>query len=224
VDERELKLNSLARYAKSSPLYVLEEHGHCEVPAGCGGVVLRWRNPQAGVPLYVWLYRDGDGTMLLDGEPLSSSRPLVSFGEHVLAFGLTVADPRYTALMFAAFYPPPADAHVDVQSSAEQDVAVSVLSAADGTWRYTEEPDGREWMLPGFDDSGWPAMVAREERRPPPDPKRDIGKYSFERLLRLGAAGIGAADNAGTIWVRRAFEVAERSPRLRPVRQDGESQ
>ena len=221
VDERELKLNSLARYAKSSPLYVLEEHGNCEVPAGCGGVVLRWRNPQAGVPLYIWMYRDGDGTVLLDGVPLSSARPLVPFGQHVLAFGLTVADPRYTALMFAAFYPPPEDAVVGVQSSAEQDVTVSVLSAADGTWRYTEEPAG-EWMRPGFDDSGWPAMVAREDRRPPPGPDRDIGKYSFDRLHRLGAAGLGAADQAGTIWVRKAFEVAERSPQLRPVRQDGD--
>jgi sulfatase modifying factor 1 len=28
---------------------VLEAHSHCEVPAGCGGVVLQWRNPSAGL-------------------------------------------------------------------------------------------------------------------------------------------------------------------------------
>jgi hypothetical protein len=226
VDERELKLNSLARYSKSSPLYVLEEHGHCEVPAGCGGVVLRWRNPRAGVPLYMWLYRDGDswvadGGVFIDGAPPLSARPLVSFGEHALAFKLTVADPRYTVLMFAAFYPPPAGAHVGVRSSAEQDVAVSVLSAADATWRYTaDEPAGDAWMHAGFDDSGWPTMTARPDRRPPQDPNRDIGRYSFERLQRLGAAGLGVRAHAGRIWVRRAFEVTERSAELRAIRSD----
>jgi hypothetical protein len=94
VDERELRLNSLARYPKSSPLFVLEEHGHCEVPAGCGGVVLRWRNPRAGVPVHMWLYHEGDGALFLDGASLPSARPVVSFGEHVLAFELAVADPR----------------------------------------------------------------------------------------------------------------------------------
>jgi hypothetical protein len=38
---KDLRLNSLSRYTKRSPEYVLEEHSHCEVPAGCGGVVLR---------------------------------------------------------------------------------------------------------------------------------------------------------------------------------------
>jgi hypothetical protein len=221
VDERELRLNSLARYAKSSPMYVLEEHGHCEVPAGCGGAVLRWRNPRAGVPVRMWLYREGDGALFLDGASLPSARPVVSFGEHVLAFELGVADPRYTVLMFAAWYPPPPGASVDVRSSAEQDVVVSVLSAADGTWRYTaRSPDGDEWMLSGFDDSRWQAMVAREDRRPPQDPKSDYGKYTFEKLGRLGAAGLGVPGGSGRIWVRRAFEVAERSPELRAVRRD----
>lgn len=37
--ERELKLNSLGRYGKGGSRLVLEEHGHCEVPVGCGGAV-----------------------------------------------------------------------------------------------------------------------------------------------------------------------------------------
>lgn len=43
-------LNSIDRFRKRPQRFVLEEHGHCEIPAGCGGVVLRWRNPQAAVP------------------------------------------------------------------------------------------------------------------------------------------------------------------------------
>jgi hypothetical protein len=169
----------------------------------------------------MWLYRQGDGAVFLDGVPLPSSRPVVSFGEHALAFELAVGDPRYTLLMFAAGYPPPAGERVDMRASTEQDVAVSVFTAADGTWRYTtSEPTGDTWMLSGFDDSRWQQMVAREERRPPQDPKTDYGKYSFERLLRLGAAGLGIPDGSGRIWVRRAFEVTERSPGLRAVSHD----
>ena len=33
---RELKLNTLGRYGKNASHLVLEEHSHCEVPAGCG--------------------------------------------------------------------------------------------------------------------------------------------------------------------------------------------
>ena len=40
----EQQLNSLSRFRKQPGRLVLEEHGHCEVPAG-GGVVLRRRNP-----------------------------------------------------------------------------------------------------------------------------------------------------------------------------------
>jgi hypothetical protein len=110
---------------------------------------------------------------------------------------------------------------VDVRSSADQDVTVSVLTAADGSWRYTaDEPGGDAWMLPGFDDSGWPAMVERPHRRPGLDPNGDFGRYSFERLQRLGAAGLGTADATGLIWVRRAFAVSQRSPELRAAGRD----
>src|SRR5262249_6025263 len=101
VDERELKLNSLARYSKTSPLFILEEHGHCEVPAGCGGVVLRWRNPQRGVPVTMWLYAGGGCRVYLDGKVTTSGRPVVPFGEHVLAFAATGVDPAYPVLTFA---------------------------------------------------------------------------------------------------------------------------
>lgn len=51
MPDRELKLNSISRFSKQSPRLVLEEHGHCEVPAGCGGVVLRWRGADDPIAL-----------------------------------------------------------------------------------------------------------------------------------------------------------------------------
>ena len=65
------KLNSLERFRKQSPRLVLEEHSHCEVPAGCGGVVLRWRNPLAGLPLLVHFYAPGKSTLYLDGREVT---------------------------------------------------------------------------------------------------------------------------------------------------------
>ena len=78
--DRDLKLNSLARYAKRSPDLILEELSQCEIPAGCGGVVLRWWNPKQGVPVTIWVHSQGGREMGLDGRPVSSGVPLVTFG------------------------------------------------------------------------------------------------------------------------------------------------
>ena len=53
----EQRLNSVDRFRKKSERLVLEEHGHCEVPAGCGGVVLRWRTePEAAALAFAETY------------------------------------------------------------------------------------------------------------------------------------------------------------------------
>ena len=49
----EQQLNSLERFRKRSPRLLLEQYDSCEVPAGCGGVVLRWRDPHAARPVVV---------------------------------------------------------------------------------------------------------------------------------------------------------------------------
>jgi len=78
MSDRELKLNSLSRYQKNSPQFILEAHGHCEVPAGCGGVVLRWWNPSQGVPVQMWVYTPGECAFYLDGKPAESGCPKAS--------------------------------------------------------------------------------------------------------------------------------------------------
>jgi len=61
-------LNSLGRFRKQPGRLVLEEHSHCEVPTGCGGVVLRWRNPHAVLPVTMHLYTPVRATLLVDGK------------------------------------------------------------------------------------------------------------------------------------------------------------
>src|SRR3954468_8478318 len=84
--DRDLELNSIDRYVKASPRFVLEEHSHCEVPAGCGGVVLRWSNPALAVPvrLEVWTSEGaGRRTVRIDGVMPSTSRPQIPPGRRV---------------------------------------------------------------------------------------------------------------------------------------------
>ena len=67
-------LNSIDRFRKRPERIVLEEHGHCEIPAGCGGVVLRWRNPQTAVPVTIHLYTPAKIACFIDGAPLQTGR------------------------------------------------------------------------------------------------------------------------------------------------------
>jgi hypothetical protein len=201
VADRDLKLNSLSRYSKESPLLILEEHGHCEVPAGCGGVVLRWRDPRAGVPLIMRMYAEGECTVLLDGRSPPAARSIVPFGEHVLGFVVSGFDPAYLVLMFTAADEPPT-------RSSQTAGQFLLATAADGTWRYTvDRPDDEGWLHPGFDDGDWPELEARPDRRPPDDPDRDYARYRIDRLAEAGAVGLGVALDAPRVWIRREFTI-----------------
>src|SRR5215469_14329438 len=184
--ERDLKLNSLGRYGKNNSRLVLEEHSHCEVPAGCGGVVLRWRNPNSGLP-FILHYFGSKGTILLDGKPLTSARPLMSFGEHVLSFAVTDIVPGSVVLGFAGIHDETQYGFPRVSQPSGR--KISILSVADGSWKYvTNEPADEAWRLPGFDDSLWRVMTACE---PPSLDKHDMQKYRLEKILKLGAGCLG---------------------------------
>jgi hypothetical protein len=205
--DRDLKLNSLSRYSKESPLLILEEHGHCEIPAGCGGVVLRWRDPREGVPLVMRMYAEGECTVLLDGQAPPAARTVVPYGDHVLGFVVSGFDPAYLVLLFRLANDPPS------RRVSRPDAPFQVATAADGTWRYTVDgPTDDAWTRPGFDDSGWAGLVHRPDRRPPDDPGRDLGAYRVDRLTRDGAVGLGLPGGAGeatppTVWIRRAVTI-----------------
>jgi hypothetical protein len=110
--------------------------------------------------------------------------------------------------MFAAVYQPDSGAHVRVRPA--QQGEASVLSAADGTWRYSfQQPEDDGWMGRGFDDTSWPPMIRQDARRPPPDPGRDPDEYHIERLARLGAVGLGVRGTGTRVWVRKPFSIPE---------------
>jgi len=151
---KDLRLNSIARYQKQSPEYVLEEHSHCEVPAGCGGMVLRWRNPHLAVPIAMRVYTTGAASFFLDGALTTSSRPLAPYGEHTLCWTIEDFDPTAAILLFAGVCDT-AEVNLLVTPPAAGD-GDPILTAADGSWRYTYTPPADDlWMQPTYDDSTW---------------------------------------------------------------------
>jgi len=203
VSDEDLRLNSLSRYSKQSAEYTLEVYSHCEVPAGCGGVVLRWRNPRLSIPLEIWAYTPGEAQLFLDGSVLASARPLVPYGDHVLAWTIMGFDPDGIVLACSATYNEtlrPVFVHVTPPTGQ----TVSILSAPDGTWRYTAAPPPGTWMRPDFDDSTWQTMMARpvseEERKK---------NYRLNHVCGLGAQPLGVVASGHAVWIRRRFTLTD---------------
>src|SRR5690348_5265123 len=98
----EQRLNSIDRFRKQSDRLVLEAHGHCEVPAGCGGVILRWRNPNALQSAVLSFYAPVRADLFLDGQPPGRGRVDLTVGRHVLAVALENVNLSAGLLLFAA--------------------------------------------------------------------------------------------------------------------------
>ncbi|QPC83696.1 hypothetical protein G4Y79_04755 [Phototrophicus methaneseepsis] len=204
MPNRDLKLNALSRFSKSSPRLVLEEYSHCEVPAGCGGVVLRWR--RAEEPFTMWLRQNTSArtmVMTLDGENiLWMTRLSVNWGHHLFAMSFEEVDLSHGFLLFSARLD---DQFIRIlQPEGEPEV----LSKPDGKWKYTlDEPASEEWQSPDFDDSSWAPMVAKTL------PSKgfhghDISDFC-QRIRDIGAEdlGIDADTDASRVWIRRAFTI-----------------
>ena len=202
MSDRDLKLNGLSRYAKQSPHLVLEEYGHCEVPAGCGGVVLRWRNPDQPIPIVVRFFSsngkldyqgfDGDDTHF-------RSKRLVSYGAHALTLILRDVDPKFAMVLLAA--------KLDEQYTRilQPQGDTTILSLPDGTWKYTlVAPEGDAWQLPDFDDRDWLPMVEKPINSHSKQYGGDI-RFWTQDILDQGAKPLGIDTRTSLMRQMRAM-------------------
>jgi hypothetical protein len=200
ADERDLKLNSLDRYRKQSPRLVLEEHSHCEVPAGCGGVVLRWNNPDRALPVrFRWLKPKGS-ELWIDGAVPDSSSPLLARGNHVLALKIKATRGQSLFVLTAAYD----ESDFGRQVSRKLGFTWRMASKADGTWlATTAAPTGDLWKDDPFDDSTWQPLVevpwALDEKK--------SGAWELKEMTSNGAAGLGLPGAGGMVWVRKRFRI-----------------
>ena len=175
-DKPDLRLNDLERFRKTSSRLALEAHSHCEVPAGCGGVVLRWTRPGAplGVSFSKYFTQSVDD-LCLDGKKLGEQREQVTPGTHAVSFTIDVPGEEGFVLMTMRLEP-------ELVNARQQKAA----SKPDGTWRATlVGPSGDAWRLPDFDDSAYTPLVEREV--PAPDGNK---KFMWE-WLKKEATGLG---------------------------------
>jgi hypothetical protein len=205
----DLNLNSLSRFSKKSTRLILEEYSHCEVPAGCGGVVLRWRKAGEPIPFTMrTLFASKQANIFLDGEIITRHvRPDVMFGQHVLGFHLEGIVPDDGIIMFKAEI---SEQFRDIMSF-EGDFPIR--TKADDRWKYLFASSADEnWKQLDFDDSNWTPLKRKEM-----DPTRPHG-YNLARFIENleneGIAPLGTQEEGETerpIWIRYVFSIEEAS-------------
>lgn len=205
MSKDELKLNTLERFVKHSTSLVLEEHGSCEVPAGCGGVVLHWRDPSAGLPLQQIVVGSFTGAELwVDGTPLHTQRTSLSFGHHQLAIKLTsVVAPWWFVCSTT----------VDIPTLDDEDSSSPALSSADdGSWRVTATAPTDDWTSlqydDGYDDGGWEAL---REAPPLAEEIDERERWRYTSFVKRGNVAL-ALPHAETLWVRKQLIIEPLEP------------
>jgi hypothetical protein len=231
-------LNALDRFRKRPGRLVLEAYSHCEVPAGCGGLVLRWRDPRAALPLNVYLYTPVQAACFLDGAELRAARVDLAIGHHTLAFALPDVDLSAALFMFAAVHTPRLPHGAPPPDVVEE--SIKILSQGDGTWKFTLAPPADDaWKTRPFEDADWPALAQV------PAPELDHNRpfyWQYARCADLGASCLGLPEppqddeqeqpvswwrrllgrrnalagegTGGPIWIRKVFEIP--APQERP--------
>lgn len=200
-----LRLNSVDRFTKRSPRLLLEEHSHCEVPAGCGGVVLRWVNPTAGLPILIDFYHPGPARLSIDGATVTTSHLLLAPGSHVLALEFP-QPPADDSVLFALV------GRIRLATPGRPSETVVVRSTADRAWLCTTAPP------PGWDTAlerpGGDWTTLRKQRAIKPE-RSSKGWYAFYRAVELGrAVPVGAPQGlpAGSVHVRTVFIIPPGRP------------
>jgi hypothetical protein len=190
----DLRINTLHRFAKHSPRLVLHEYSHCEVPAGCGGVVLRWLDPVKGAPVMVrLLLSDAEASCWLDGEPVASQIALLPAGRRVLAVHIWREKPGARPFAVGIF---PDDAQ-----------GTELIHQGGPRWCCTTATPGAgyEWTAPGFDDAAWREV-------PLASAELLAAQSTWQQRAYENAAEAGQpvfALDADELWLRVAFTARE---------------
>ncbi len=185
----ELELN---RFRKTGHGVVLEEHSHCEVPAGFGGVVLRWVRPDSPCAVEVRLFAPRTTGLWVDGVVPERMRVTLAPGPHVLALEVPwEGDPLVMAIL----------------ALRHRKVAQPSLATGDGSWRCSWRGPA-DWRGLAFDDGGWAPMV-ESTASPPEDP---TSHWRYEYFGRDGARPVAPTTprptGTTTLLVRRRFTVS----------------
>ncbi len=160
---RRFRLNSLSRYTKESDRLVLDSYS-----AGCGGIVLRWRDPNEGMPIRFNLAATSMTELFLDGQPIKRAT-IMAPGEHVMAIRCY---PYSEGHYFSGDSPRRAIAMTFTPHYPNSDYRTAPISGfgSSTSWRYetTANPgdpvEGEipQWATVSYDDTNWSPMEETE--------------------------------------------------------------
>ncbi|MCG8419887.1 MAG: hypothetical protein MJE77_18290 [Proteobacteria bacterium] len=226
-EQDDLRLNTLHRFAKHSPRLVLEEYSHCEVPAGCGGVVIRWADAAAGTAAIIHVACMGRVQAYLDGRAVDSGRVHVAPGDHLLALHITDIEglERPAVLTRIGEWITGASARKDpatglpatpfalailrpqhaTHAGTHESERLILGSSMDGAWLAAEsapsQSDAEDWWAPDFDDSTWRAL--RDGRACMSGMGQDH-RWRFDQVTDMGAEILRIVGTEA--WIRCAFD------------------
>ncbi|MEO1267716.1 MAG: hypothetical protein AAFX99_06435 [Myxococcota bacterium] len=206
LDADELSVNALSRFTKTSSTLILEEHNHCEVPAGCGGVVLRWVNPNSPVVLGCRVFGAVHcRVIMVGGEEYRTSRLMLTAGSHVVVLVLNrssvVLQGRPERAVMAAV----STDFGSIGRTGAGSPDITVVSSSDGSWQLavaTPTPEAMTALQP--DPAMWTRATTAER---PERPDRFPGYY--DDLVDRGAEALALPPGTETLWLRTVIHVPQ---------------
>jgi len=201
-----LELNSIDRFRKRPQELVLEEYGSCEVPAGCGGVVMRWLDPRAALSAKVIIFCRGEFRAWLDAQPLTDSLLSLKPGSHLLclaATNLPLEGPFLASLISN-------NDSLTGASVTGQTPSLHIASSPGIGWRFQSEQPPDHWQDPTFNDSSWPSLIEESMATPGYE---DRGRWAYVTTTEQGAKTLRAPVPSKQLWLRLAFDVPGRKPK-----------
>ncbi|MFO0549512.1 MAG: hypothetical protein U0271_14060 [Polyangiaceae bacterium] len=202
-DDEALSLNTLHRFSKRSPRLVLEEYSHCEVPAGCGGVVLRWMDKSGARPCRLEVTTLGGSDVWLDEQRQRSSLVSISPGHHEIWILVTELGQSW-ALKGRPVVPTPFSVSVRLGANG---AGAELLSARDqGAWQWADSAATTPEELRRADPEWLPLSSGVRIA----DKLHDRQLFGFDRAAQAGRP-IHAIGKPGSTsaWVRLAFDLAQ---------------
>lgn len=190
----DLSLNSIDRYRKRSSRLILEEHSSCEVPAGCGGVVLRWGRPDGGIPVSMLVNHLGESEIHCGGELRTNGRFLLPFGPGVIALHLTKRDATFDWLIVTT-------RHHSASWRADRREIPELSTSDDRSWLATTTQPSDDWTRIEFDDSAWQPLT---NSTMPIETLEERSRWRF----RLSDEGVGLGLPSGNeVWIRKRYHL-----------------
>ena len=202
-----LQLNSLDRFRKQSSSLLLEQYSHCEVPAGCGGVVMRWVDPRVGTPAQLIVVVPGARAQAwIDGQSQEDDRIDVAPGEHGLAIELhEISDARWVLVGLLRA----------LANEAMSSTSTVITGTGRGRWQLSDRPRGERWFEDTVEGEGWHTM---------PDGSARVDAEARESWRHRTLRSVGLLPLAldresvhqGRAWIRHRFSSELLDPSSRP--------